>query len=94
MKQVEPFLNLNLGLNLPEGGLLTSLLKQPDAAGCGLRLWPRFSQESGRDGAQSKATQEGETENSEGKAWRVPLSLADMPPGLSAHRCFPAHPNG
>jgi hypothetical protein len=87
MKEVAPFLNLNLlgstlaSTCLPAAALLSS-------------LWPIFSEESRRDGAQGKATQEGETENRESKARRVPLSLADMPPGLSAHRCFSAHPNG
>jgi hypothetical protein len=87
MKEDAPFLNLNLlGSTLP-----STCLPAADLLRC---LWPRFPEESGRDGAQGKATQEGETENREGKARRVPLSLADMPPGLSAHRCFSAHPNG
>lgn len=87
MKEVAPFINLNqLGSTLtstclPAAALLSS-------------LWTLFSEESARDGAQGQATQEGETENREGKARGVPLSLADMPPGLSAHRCFSAHPNG
>ncbi len=51
----------------------------------GLGLWPCHSKKSGRNGTQGETAQEGEAENREGEARRIPLSLADMPPGLSAH---------
>jgi hypothetical protein len=78
MKEVAPFVNLNL-----LGSTLTSNCLP--AAALPSRLWPRFSQESGRDSPQGKAAQKGKAENREGEARRIPLSLADMPPGLSAH---------
>ena len=53
--------------------------------GSGLGLRPRPAQESGGDGPQGQATQEGEAENRERKARCIPFSLADMPPGLSSH---------
>ena len=66
-------------------GLADSLFDQPNKEESGVRLWPRLAQESGRDGPQGQATQEGEAENRERKPRCIPFSLADVPPGLSSH---------